>query len=46
MDILKKAPGFDKDHWPEFANQHWSATVEEYYGAHPETASRPSQPPK
>ncbi len=45
MDILKKAPGFDKDHWPEFADQHWNATVEEYYArTRRQPAGRVSRP--
>jgi sporulation protein YlmC with PRC-barrel domain len=31
---LDKAPGFDKDHWPDFANEKWAQDVQEYYKAH------------
>lgn len=28
---MKKAPGFDKDHWPNMADPTWSSTIESYY---------------
>lgn len=28
---LKKAPGFDKDHWPNMADAKWDSTVHSYY---------------
>ncbi|MEQ8860777.1 MAG: PRC-barrel domain-containing protein [Pseudomonadales bacterium] len=28
---LKKAPGFDKDHWPDMADSSWNSSVESYY---------------
>lgn len=28
---LKKAPGFDKDDWPDMADTSWNSTVESYY---------------
>jgi sporulation protein YlmC with PRC-barrel domain len=34
-ELLKSAPGFDKDHWPDFADQAWGATVHKHYGASP-----------
>jgi sporulation protein YlmC with PRC-barrel domain len=30
-DVLKNAPGFNKDNWPNFADQNWRQTVEQYY---------------
>ena len=30
-DVLKNAPGFDKDHWPE-TNSHSMATTQQYWG--------------
>ena len=30
---LEKAPGFDKEHWPDMADPAWSATIHQYYGA-------------
>lgn len=30
---LKKAPGFDKDHWPSMADETWARNVHTYYGA-------------
>jgi sporulation protein YlmC with PRC-barrel domain len=32
---LKNAPGFDKEDWPDLANQTWGAEVYEYYGFSP-----------
>jgi sporulation protein YlmC with PRC-barrel domain len=29
---LKSAPGFDKDDWPDMADQSWSRDVHAYYG--------------
>ncbi len=34
-EILEAAPGFDKDHWPDMADQTWGATVHTYYGSKP-----------
>ena len=28
---LKKAPGFDKDNWPNMADAGWNSSVESYY---------------
>jgi len=28
---LKTAPGFDKSHWPDFADPNWSSKIDEYY---------------
>lgn len=28
---LEKAPGFDKDHWPDFSNLDQRATIDRYY---------------
>jgi len=30
---IEAAPGFDKDHWPDMANQTWASQVHDYYGA-------------
>ncbi len=30
---IKNAPGFDKDHWPDMADQSWVDSVNSYYGA-------------
>ena len=32
---LERAPGFDKDHWPNMADRAWGAEVSTYYGAKP-----------
>lgn len=29
---LENAPGFDKDDWPDFADQTWSNSINAYYG--------------
>jgi sporulation protein YlmC with PRC-barrel domain len=31
VERLKKAPGFDKDEWPNMADAAWNSTVESYY---------------
>ncbi len=31
VERLKKAPGFDKDQWPNMADATWNSTVESYY---------------
>lgn len=33
QDRLKKAPGFDKDKWPNMADQVWVDSIHTYYGA-------------
>jgi sporulation protein YlmC with PRC-barrel domain len=33
QEALQNAPGFDKEHWPNFANPGWSAEVDRYYTA-------------
>ncbi len=30
-EVLKNAPGFDKDNWPDMANPVWSREIHEYY---------------
>src|ERR1017187_8455705 len=39
-ELLKNAPGFDKDHWPNMADHGWGAQVFTYYGAKPWSADR------
>jgi hypothetical protein len=34
-DRLKNAPGFDKDRWPDMADQSWVQEVHSYYGTRP-----------
>jgi sporulation protein YlmC with PRC-barrel domain len=31
-DKLQNAPGFDKDNWPDFADQSWMRQTNDYYG--------------
>ncbi|HVX14339.1 MAG TPA: PRC-barrel domain-containing protein [Pirellulales bacterium] len=33
-DQLENAPGFDKDHWPDFGNEKWAATNDQHFTAH------------
>ena len=33
--VLKNAPGFDKDNWPDFADRSWGAGVFGHYGIKP-----------
>lgn len=28
---LKRAPGFDKDHWPDMADQRWAKSITDFY---------------
>jgi len=38
---LKDAPGFDKDHWPNMADQSWMNEIHAYYGTKPYWDSPP-----
>ncbi len=31
VERLKNAPGFDKDQWPNMADDSWNSTVQSYY---------------
>jgi sporulation protein YlmC with PRC-barrel domain len=33
--VLENAPGFDKDTWPDFADQEWGSKIYSYYGYQP-----------
>jgi hypothetical protein len=33
--LLERAPGFDKNNWPDMADRTWGGTVYSYYGARP-----------
>jgi sporulation protein YlmC with PRC-barrel domain len=33
-DKLKSAPGFDKNHWPDFADPKWMESIDAFYGEH------------
>jgi sporulation protein YlmC with PRC-barrel domain len=39
-DRLEKAPGFDKNHWPDFASHEWRTQVDSYYNR---SAARPGE---
>ena len=30
-EALKNAPGFDSNHWPDFAKPNWSAAIDKFY---------------
>lgn len=32
---LAQAPGFDKDHWPDMADQSWAQEIHSYYDTRP-----------
>jgi sporulation protein YlmC with PRC-barrel domain len=34
-ELLDKAPGFDKNHWPDMADPAWGAQLYTYYGYRP-----------
>ncbi len=34
-EMLERAPGFDKDHWPNMADQTWGTGIYNYYGTKP-----------
>jgi len=34
---LQNAPGFDKDDWPDLADQTWANDIHKYYGVNPST---------
>jgi sporulation protein YlmC with PRC-barrel domain len=36
-DRLKDAPGFDKDDWPDMADQSWVSGIEAFYGTGPDS---------
>ena len=41
-EFLKNAPGFDKDHWPDFADQTWQQKVDEYYRTRAASRGQPA----
>jgi hypothetical protein len=34
-DVLKSAPGFDKDNWPDMADPTWGSQIFSHYGYKP-----------
>ena len=34
-DSLERAPGFDKDKWPDMADQSWAMQIHSFYGTQP-----------
>jgi hypothetical protein len=43
-DRLKDAPGFDKGHWPNMADQSWAREIHSYYGTQPRVTGRALPP--
>ncbi len=43
-DKLKKAPGFDKDHWPSMADTTWATDVHSFYGVSRDPTDSPTTP--
>lgn len=41
-DRLKDAPGFDKDHWPDMADESWAEGIHSYYGTEPYAENPPA----
>ena len=39
-ETLQNAPGFEKDHWPNFASRSWRQTIEQHYGTHQQASTR------
>lgn len=41
-EALQSAPGFDKSHWPDFANPQWASEIERHYSTaeHPTTTQQ------
>lgn len=42
-DRLKNAPGFDKSHWPDFADESFATSTHRYYGQTPYWQNQQSQ---
>ncbi|PMS15304.1 photosystem reaction center subunit H [Trinickia dabaoshanensis] len=34
-ELIKNAPGFDKQHWPSMADATWATSIHQYYGREP-----------
>jgi sporulation protein YlmC with PRC-barrel domain len=34
-EVLENAPGFDKDHWPDFADPTWGESIHAHYNSTP-----------
>ncbi len=34
-EVLERAPGFDKDNWPDMADLEWGGQIYSYYGYRP-----------
>lgn len=42
-EMLKSAPGFDKDAWPRFADSRWATDLHNFYRAEPYWSDRPGR---
>jgi hypothetical protein len=40
---LEKAPGFDKNNWPDMADTSWATEVYQYFGARPYWEAEPTE---
>ena len=40
-DRLEKAPGFDRNKWPNMADPSWEQGIQSFYGTKPESDERP-----
>jgi sporulation protein YlmC with PRC-barrel domain len=41
-DMLKNAPGFDKDDWPDMADTTWMSQIHSYYGIGTQSTTTPT----
>jgi len=44
-EYLKNAPGFNKDAWPNMADEQWAHSVHSFYGTDPNRSGAPSMGP-
>jgi sporulation protein YlmC with PRC-barrel domain len=45
QETLRKAPGFDKDNWPDMSDVQWADSVHAFYGMDPRHGGAPSMGP-
>lgn len=43
-DVIKSAPGFEKDNWPDMANPDWGERIYAYYGQKPYWSTQRGEP--
>jgi hypothetical protein len=44
-DVLRRAPGFNKDSWPDMSDVQWAANIHAFYGMEPHHGGAPSMGP-